>query len=145
AGVVWSVVASVNFLYGAWVALALMLWLVALMHAIHRHYDRVRLDMTITPGDRTGAMPSATHGVVLVAQLHRPALRAIAYARAARQTRLEAVGVQIDPEAARALHENWSSQNLGIPLVILDSPYRDIIGPVLDYVRTIHRESPRDV
>lgn len=145
AAAVWSVVAVVNFFQGAWVAIAMIVWLVAMMHAIQRHYRRVRHDLQIVPDDRTSALPSATHGVVLVAQLHRPALRALAYAKAARHSSLEAVGVQIEREAAQTLQRQWGEQELGVPLVILDSPYRDIVGPVMEYVRTIHRQSPREV
>lgn len=145
AAVVWLVVATVNFLYGAWVAIAVIVWLVALMHAVRRHYDRVRRDLAPEPGDPASALPSATHGLVLVAQLHRPALRALAYAKAARHSSLEAVGVQIERDSARRLQEQWGRQDLGVPLVILDSPYRDIIGPVMDYVKSIHRDNPREV
>jgi uncharacterized membrane protein len=145
AAAVWLVVATVNFLYGAWVAIAAIVWVVALMRAIRGHYDRVRRDLAPEPGDPASALPSATHGVVLVAQLHRPALRALAYAKAARHSSLEAVGVQIERESARRLQALWGTQDLGVPLVILDSPYRDIIGPVMDYVKSIHRDNPREV
>lgn len=145
AAFVWLVVAVVNFFYGAWIAIAVIAWLVLMMHSIRRHYDRVRADLAIVPGDRTSALPSATHGVVLVAQLHRPALRALAYAKAARHSSLEAVGVQVEKDAAQRLQQQWGQQNLGVRLVILESPYRDIIGPVMKYVKSIHRDSPREV
>ncbi|MEX0913315.1 MAG: DNA-binding protein [Demequina sp.] len=145
AAAVWLVVATVNFLFGAWVAIVVIVLVVALMRSVRRHYDRVRQDLAPEPGDSASALPSATHGLVLVAQLHRPALRALAYAKAARHSSLEAVGVQIEREPALRLQELWGSQDLGVPLVILDSPYRDIIGPVMDYVKSIHRHNPREV
>ena len=145
AGAVWLVVAIFNFINGAWVAIVLIAGLVVLMHAINRHYAAVRSDVTMGEKDRNVALPSATHGVVLVAQLHRPAMRALAYAKAARHSSLEAVGVRMEPDAARSLQQAWGRIDSGVPLVILDSPYRDLVGPVMDYVASIHRSSPRDV
>lgn len=145
AALVWIVVAVFNFMNGAWFAIALIVGLVVLMHAVNRHYAAVRADVRLTERDKAVALPSATHGVVLVAQLHRPAVRALAYAKAARHSTLEAVGVQIEPAAAKELQDKWGQIDAGIPLVILDSPYRDLVGPVMDHVRSIHRRGPRDV
>ncbi len=145
AALVWLVVAVFNFANGAWLAIVLIVIIVLLMHAINRHYAAVRADVRVTAPDRAVTLPSATHGIVLVAQLHRPAVRALAYAKAARHSRLEALGVQIDPAAARLLAKQWGDIDAGIPLVILDSPYRDLVEPVMEYVRSIHRNSPRDV
>lgn len=145
AALVWLVVAVFNFFAGAWVAIALIVALVVLMRAVNRHYAAVRADVALTERDKAVTLPSATHGIVLVAQLHRPAMRALAYAKAARHSTLKAVGVQIDPKAARALQHSWGAIDAGIPLVIVDSPYRDLVEPVMDYVRSIHRGSPRDV
>ncbi|WP_084037842.1 APC family permease [Demequina sp. NBRC 110053] len=145
AAAVLIVVAVFNFINGAWVAIALIALLVTMMHAINRHYAAVRSDVTLTTKDLTVALPSATHGVVLVAQLHRPAMRALAYAKAARHSSLKALGVRMDAAAARELQERWGAIDAGVPLVIVDSPYRDLIAPVMDYVRSIHRASPRDV
>jgi len=145
AAAVWLVVAVFNFLNGAWIAISLMVILVIGMRAIQGHYAKVRQELRIQPDDPASALPSATHGVVLVAQLHRPALRAIAYAKASRHTTLTAIGVKIEAPAARELQRRWTELQIGVPLVILDSPYRDIVGPVMEYVKSIHRESPRDV
>lgn len=139
------VTAVFNFANGAWIAIAVIVLLVVLMHAIARHYARVRADQAIPDDGRAVALPSATHGVVLVAQLHRPALRALAYAKANRHATLKAVSVQVDRGATQALEQRWSRMALGVPLVIVDSPYRDLVGPVLDYVKRLHLASPRDM
>lgn len=145
AAAVWIVVLVFNFLSGAWIAIALICGLVVLMHAVNRHYAAVRADVRLQPSDLEVALPSSTRGVVLIAQLHRPALRALAYAKAARHSTLEAVGVQIEREPALQLQRDWGRIDSGVPLVILDSPYRDLVGPVMEYVTTIHRTSPREV
>ncbi|WP_152659410.1 APC family permease [Demequina salsinemoris] len=143
--IVWMVVVIFNFLAGAWIAIAAMILLVVLMRAIHVHYARMKEDVQLTPEDRSDALPSATHGVVLVAQLHRPAMRALAVAKAARHARLEAVAVATDKHAAKELQREWGRRTMGMPLIVLDSPYRDLAGPVLKHIRHLHRESPRDV
>ncbi len=138
------ITAIFNFANGAWIAIALIVILVGLMHAISRHYAQVRADLAVPDDGKATALPSATHGVVLVASLHRPALRALAYARAARHSTLKAVSVQVDRGATQALEKRWTHLNLGVPLVIVDSPYRDLVGPMLEYVKSMHRASPRD-
>jgi hypothetical protein len=145
AAAVWVVVAVFNFVNGAWIAIALVAGLTVLMRAIQGHYVRVRRELRLTKHDPAAALPSATHGIVLVAQLHRPAMRALAYAKAVRHTSLTAIGVRVEAPAARDLQHRWTELKIGVPLVILDSPYRDIIGPVMEYVKGIHRQSPRDV
>lgn len=145
AAAVWVVVVVVNVSSGAWAAVALMAALVGLMASIRRHYDRVGQEVAIVPGDRAGALPSRTHGIVLVSQMHRPALRAIAYARAMRHDSLTAVSVQVDKRASEELTRDWGRQRVGLPLTTLDSPYRDFVGPIITYVRTIRRASPREM
>ncbi len=145
ASAVWIVVAVFNFVSGAWVALAALIGLVVLMRSISKHYARMRADVRLTPDDRSDALPSATHGVVLIAQLHRPAMRALAVAKAARHARLEAVAVAVDKNSAAQLQREWGRRKMGMPLIVLDSPFRDLVGPVLTHVRHLHRESPRDV
>jgi hypothetical protein len=90
-------------------------------------------------------LPSRIHGVVPVSTLHEPTLRALAFARATRPHDLVAVTVQVDEHETQQLVDEWSARGIPVPLVILDSPYREITRPLLDYVREIRLESPRDV
>ncbi len=145
AAAVWADVVVVRITSGAWIAVAVMAALVLAMWLIHRHYQRVRYDVEIVEGDRSGALPSKTHGIVLVGQFHRPALRALSYARAMRHDSLVAVAVQVDKRVTRQLQKAWASYPLGMPLVVLSSPYRDFIGPTIAYVRAVRRGSQREV
>ena len=77
--------------------------------------------------------------------MHEPTLRALAFARAMRLHDLTAVTVQVDPEETNRLVEEWAERAVPVPLVVLDSPYREITKPLLDYVKRIRLESPRDV
>ena len=82
---------------------------------------------------------------MLVATLNRPTVRALAYARATRPSTLEAVTVQLEPEATAELRERWDEARIPVPLTVLDAPFRDITEPVLEHVRAVRRASPREV
>jgi amino acid transporter len=142
-GTVLIVITVTKFTRGAWIVLVTMPVLYALMRAINRHYERVAEELE--PEDELIPLPSRNHAIVLVSKVHAPTLRALAYARATRPHDLTALTVSVDPAESAALQEQWERRELPIPLTILDSPYREITRPVLDYVRDIRRKSPRDV
>lgn len=142
-GLVLIVVLITKFTHGAWIVVLAMPALYLLMRGIRRHYDRIAVETTPTAGGT--AMPSRIHGVVLVSKLHSPTLRALAFARATRPTTLTAVTVQQNAEETEALVREWDERGIPVPLKILNSPYRDITGPVLAYVKDINTSSPRDV
>ncbi|MEE1811662.1 APC family permease [Streptomyces sp. BE133] len=145
-GLVLVVVLVTKFTHGAWVALLGMCIFFATMTAIRKHYDRVAEEIAAeeTPSDET-IRPSRVHSIVLVSKLHRPTLRALAYAKLIRSDRLEALSISVDPAETKALKEDWERRGIDIPLKILDSPYREVTRPVIDYVKSLRRESPRDV
>ena len=91
------------------------------------------------------ALPSRNHAVVLVSKLHSPTLRALASAKATRPHDLTALTVAIDKADAEALLAEWDARGISIPLTIIDSPYREVTRPELDYIKRIKLESPRDV
>lgn len=79
---------------------------------------------------------------MLVSKLHNPALRALAYAGLTQPDTLEAVTVDVDPADTRALREEWLAREVDVPLRVLESPYREITGPVLEYVKNLRRATP---
>ncbi|MGK4583276.1 APC family permease [Kitasatospora sp. HPMI-4] len=129
----------------AWIAIAAMVALFVMMKAIRRHYDRVSEELQAAEEPDDSLLPTRVHGIVLVSKLHKPALRALVYARLARSHTLEAVTVNVDPADTEALCRDWDERGIEVPLKVLDSPYREITGPVLDYVKNLRRSSPRDV
>jgi amino acid transporter len=141
--VVLVIVMTTKFTHGAWIVVVAMPAVFWLMTAIRRHYDRV--DAELRPGPAGVTLPSRIHCVVLVSKLHTPTLRALAFARATRPSTLVALTVRSNPMEAAALEREWIERDIPVPLVTLDSPYRDVTRPVLDYIRQIRRESPRDV
>jgi amino acid transporter len=132
-----------KFLGGAYLAIGAMIVLFMLMRGIHRHYDAVSVELVPKPaGD---ILPSRNHAIVLVSQLHAPTLRALAYAKATRPSDLIALTVAVDEGSDRQLQAQWDAREVDVPLTIVSSPYREVTRPVLDYIRRIRRDSPRDV
>ncbi|MFL6182812.1 MAG: APC family permease [Actinomycetes bacterium] len=142
-GSVLIVVLLTKFTRGAYLAVIAMAILFILMKAIRRHYtnvaDELRADTSVQ------MLPARIHAVVLVSKLHKPALRALAYARASRPASLEAVTVNVEPAETEALLAEWDERNIPIPLRVLDSPYREITRPIVDYVKGRRLDNPRDI
>ena len=138
------VVLITKFQAGARYAILAMAVLFVLMLGIKRHYAKVSEELKLADGD-TQLLPSRVHAIVLVSKLHKPAMRALAYARATRATVLEAVTVDVDPEETAALQEEWGVRQIPVPLKVLASPYREITRPVIDYVRSLRSGNPRDL
>jgi amino acid transporter len=139
------VVLITKFTHGAWIAIAAMVVLFFLMRGIRRHYDHVKAELAVADTAEESKLPSRVHAVVLVSKIHKPTLRAVSYARASRPSMLEAVTVDVDPDETRKLAEEWDRRGIPVPLKVLASPYREITRPIIDYVKNIRRESPRDL
>ncbi|MGW0018537.1 APC family permease [Rhodococcus sp. NPDC003382] len=137
------IVLITKFVAGAWIAIVTMIAIFGLMKAIRRHYDSVAAELEGTEWD--GVLPSRTHSIVLVSKMHHPTMRALAYARATRPDTLEAVTVNVDDADTRQLVRQWESSDITVPLKVVESPYREITRPVLEYVKRVRRDSPRDV
>lgn len=143
--VVLVVVVATKTTHGAWIALGLMAALFALMGLIRRHYDQVARELTVVDPSKARALPSRVHAVVLVATVHKPTMRALAYARATRPFSLEAIAVAADAGELAELRRQWDELAVPVPLTVLDSPYREQTRPVVDFVKAIRRSSPRDL
>jgi amino acid transporter len=142
-GSVLVVVLITKFTKGAWIAIAAMAAIYALMTAIRRHYDRVAEELR--EQERQRVLPARNHAIVLVSKLHMPTLRALSYAKATRPDVLEAVTVNVDDADTRQLVADWEREDFKVPLKVIESPYREITKPVLDYVRRVRTDNPRDV
>jgi amino acid transporter len=141
--VVLVVVLLTKFLAGAWIAILAMGTFFMIMKGIRKHYDKVGTELTIEEDDQL--LPTRVHAVVLVSKLHKPTMRALAYAKASRPNVLEAVFVDTDAAATARLLEEWDARRIDVPLKVLYSPYREIIKPIVDYTRSIRNANPRGV
>jgi hypothetical protein len=137
------VVLLTKFTQGAWISILAMAVLFVSMKAIRQHYQDVEEELAADETD--ASLPSRIHAIVLVSRLHKPTLRALAYARASRPNTLEAITVDISSAKTDALLEEWDARGIPVPLRVLNSPYREIQRPIVRYVRNVRRASPRDV
>jgi amino acid transporter len=140
---VLAIVLVTKFTHGAWISLVAMAVIYLLMLSIRRHYEKVARELR--PSGERPVLPARNHAVVLVSKLHQPTLRAISYAQATRPDSLTAVTVNVDEEDTRTLQAEWERYEVPVSLTVVDSPYREMTTPVIDYVKSIRRKSPRDV
>ncbi|MDN5767554.1 MAG: APC family permease [Humibacillus sp.] len=144
-GVVLLVVLITKFEAGARYAILAMIIIFVIMLGIRKHYDRVRDELSIDWDKDKPLLPSHVHAIVCISKIHKPTMRALAYARASRPSYLEAVTVDVDPDETQALLDEWDRHDIPVPLKVLASPYRQITRPILEYVRSIRSGNPRDI
>lgn len=137
------IVLVTKFLSGAYIAIIAMVFLFVIMLGIKRHYERVAAELAIDDSDVI--LPSRVHAVVLVGKLHKPTMRALAYARVSRPNTIEAISVKFDQADTDALMKRWEELEISVPLKVIDSPYRELVRPVVRYVKELRKESPRDI
>ncbi|MEZ5095244.1 MAG: APC family permease [Nocardioides sp.] len=141
--VVLVIVLITKFLAGAWITILAMVVFFVIMKGIRRHYDSVELELAADEQDKL--LPTRVHAMVLTSKLHKPTLRALAFAKAARPNVLEAVYVSTDQEAPDRLLEEWDERRIDVPRKILLSPYREVVRPIVDYATEIRKANPRGV
>jgi amino acid transporter len=141
--VVLVIIIITKFSRGAWLVLLVMPFIFVVMRAINRHYRHVAAQLV--PDSDVRLLPSKVHAIVLVSKVHKPTLRALAFARATRPDVLTALTVNIDDAETRHLQADWERYDVPVPLTVLESPFREITRPVVDYVKKIRRASPREL
>jgi len=141
-GTVFVIVLVTKFASGAWIVVLTAPLLFLAMKGIARHYARVT--EALVPAPAGVAVPARVHGVVLVANLLAPTLRALAFAQAGSPATLRAVTVA-EPGVDDPFAGAWRERGVPLPLVILESPYRETVRPIVRYIRRMRREHPGDV
>jgi amino acid transporter len=143
AGVVLVIVILTKFTKGAYLVLIAMPILYAIMRGINKHYTRVAQELST---EEIGlVLPARNHVVVLVSKVHKPTLRALAFAKATRPDTLTALTVNVDDETTRFLLAEWERHDLPVPLTVLESPYREVTRPIIGYIKQVRADRPRDV
>ena len=142
-GIVLVVVLVTKFTHGAWITVLVMALFFVLMRGVQRHYASVNHELAADEQDK--ALPTRVHAVVLVSKLHKPTLRALAFAKATRPNVLEAVYVDTDRAATKQLLREWEDRDMDVPLKVLHSPYREVTRPIVEYSQAIRQANPRGV
>jgi len=134
--IVMVVFAVTKFAEGAWVVLILIPLLVAMFFTIHHHYKDLASHLTL---DKFSGLPArrTRHRVILpVSGIHQGALEALRYAKLLSDD-VTAIHVSIDPAEAEKVQKKWKIWGEGTRLIILDSPFRLFIEPLLEYIEEI--------
>ncbi len=136
-GVVTVVIAVSKFTHGAWMVIVLIPLIVLGLQKIHRHYAEVAQQLSLAGArrPRIGKNPV----VVLVAGIHKGVVEALEYARSI-SPNVTALTVDLDPTQTTKLRLKWAEWAPDVPLVVLESPYRSIIRPLLDYIDRMERQ-----
>ncbi|MEV8524741.1 APC family permease [Streptomyces sp. NPDC052000] len=138
--IVLVIVLITKFTHGAWLVIIAMPLLFFGMKGVRRHYDQVAREVAVAP-DAKPRKPSRHHAFVLVSAVQAPTLKALGFAQALRPDTLTALTAAADDDAVR-LREKWAAYDLGVPLTIIDSPYREVVGPVLAHVKGTAEADP---
>ena len=134
--IVMIVFAVTKFTEGAWVVLILIPLLVAIFFTIHHHYKDLASHLSL---EKFGGLPArqTRHRVIMpVSSIHQGALEALRYAKLLSDD-VTAVHVSIDPSETEKVQRKWKTWGEGTRLIILDSPFRLFIEPLLEYIEEI--------
>jgi hypothetical protein len=135
--------AYTKFLYGAWLVIVIIPIIVLTCLGIARHYRQVAA-LTCLTDDDVPPIPRTAEQIIVVpvADINKVTLNALAYARGL-SARIVAVYVTDDAEQAQHLQEKWEKWAEAVSLVILESPYRSLTGPLLSYIELVQRKQPQ--
>ncbi len=130
-GIVMLTLAVTKFTEGAWIVIVLIPVFVTVFIMIHRHYEEVAQQLSLEGFTPPAAITNSV--LVLVGDLHRGVVKAVQYAQSLSPA-AKAVYVETDPERTHRLESRWSQWGMGVPLIVLTSPYRSLLGPLVDYI-----------
>jgi hypothetical protein len=145
-GVIAIVVTSVKFTSGAWLVVILIPGLVGMMLFIRREYAGQARDLDVDAALVFDRVHRPQRVVIPVNGINRSVVQAVMFGRslATDPSLLQAVFVTTDLDQAEGLRERWEHQLPGVPLVIVESPYRALVGPVVTYLEVLERAWPPD-
>jgi amino acid transporter len=142
-GIVTIVIASTKFMHGAWAVILLIPLLVVMFRSIHNHYLEVAKQLS-TEG-LSGLRPIKHEVLVPISGLHRGVITALEYAKSIAPGHVTAVYVDLDDTATRRLRERWDKWGTGVNLVVLASPYRSIVRPLMRYIDRVEQRADDDI
>ncbi len=130
-------------LHGAWIVLIVIPSLMAWFSAVNRHYEKLRNQLRL-PADYKPDTSERPHTVlVLMDRLHRGNIKALRYARQlSEDVRAVRIETMPDTQLKSVILREWEDWGHGVPLVIIDSPYRSLVQPLVEYVKQVKEERP---
>jgi amino acid transporter len=138
--VVLTVFIATKFFHGAWLVVVMIPILVFMFMMVHRHYVSVARQLSLETIDGTLG-PLKNTVIVPISGIHRGVINALRYARSIAPGRVTAVYVDFEEEATSKLRERWEKLDLGVELVVLPSPYRELTRPLLRFICRVERKT----
>jgi amino acid transporter len=144
--IVLVVIGATKFLHGAWMVILLIPLLVMGFKQIHRHYVYTAQKLARSAGAKVrDAVHTLRHtAIVPVSGIHQGVIDALSYAKSISKD-VRACYVELNPEATIALKKEWADAAPNVALVVLKSPFRSVIAPIVDYIDNVEREMADDV
>jgi len=139
-GVATVIIATTKFVQGAWIVFLLVAILIMMFRGIRSHYKAVAEQVALTRDTRP-PRPRRNLVIMPIGGVNRSVVRAVDYARS-RGGEIRAILVDVDKEETALVEIKWAQWGCGVPLVVLPSPYRSILGSILDYIEDLQQKDP---
>lgn len=136
-----GIIASTKFLHGAWIVVALIPLIIIWFRTVHDHYRAVAEQIALER-DHRPPVPRRNTVLVPISGVNRAVIRAVDYARS-RPGDIRAVLVDVDKEETARIEIQWAQWGCGVHLVVLPSPYRSVLGSLLDYIEEVLQKDPQ--
>ena len=140
-GIATVIIASTKFMQGAWIVFLLIAILLLMFQGIRSHYKAVKEQIALDRRGERPPLPRRNIVIIPVSGLNRAVIRALDYARS-RPGEIRAVFVDVDPEESAKVKIQWAQWGGGVNLIALSSPYRSVLGSLLDYVEEVLEKDP---
>ncbi len=133
------IIAVNKFRDGAWIVIFLIPLLVVVFQKIRLHYNEVAKELTLSGLPPSLKPPPDPRIVIPISGVHRGVINAVLYARSI-SSQVTAVYVETNPELTEKVRRAWATWGQDVPLIVIPSPYRSLIGPLLDFLDETDRE-----
>lgn len=139
-GIATVIIASTKFMQGAWIVFVLVALLILMFRHIRSHYKAVAEQVSLA---RDARPPRPRRNIIIlpISGVNRAVVRAVDYARS-RGGEIKAVLVDVDKEDTALTEIKWAQWGCGIPLIVLPSPYRSVLGSLLDHIEGLRQKDP---
>lgn len=140
-GIATIIIATTKFMQGAWIVFLLVAILLLMFQGIRSHYKAVKEQIALDRRGERPPLPRRNIVIIPISGLNRAVVRALDYARS-RPGEVRAVFVDVDPEESAKVKIQWAQWGGGVNLIALSSPYRSVLGSLLDYVEEVLEKDP---
>ena len=140
-GIATIIIATTKFMQGAWIVFVLVAVLLLMFQGIRSHYKAVKEQIALDRRGERPPLPRRNIVIIPISGLNRAVVRALDYARS-RPGEIRAVYVDLDTEESAKVKIQWAQWGGGVNLIALSSPYRSVLGSLLDYVEEVLEKDP---